>query len=97
MNDESRIITPREFVIGQDRRATLLEHNKMLIHRVKELEALNHRQAANIRAMNKFLTDLAIIAGTPVPETAVEGINAVDALRAKVEELAEKEKQPGSS
>lgn len=91
MND-NRVITPQEFANRQDRRASLAELNKMFVRKIKELEDVNRRQAASIKAMNAFLTDLAVTVGTPVPQSAAEGANAIDALRARVMELVDKEK-----
>lgn len=91
MNDDRRIITPQEFAGRQARRASMAELNKLFAQRIKYLEDLNSRQAANIKAMNQYLTQLALVCGTTVPGSQAAGVNAADELLARIRALVEME------
>jgi hypothetical protein len=98
MGDEkSRIIVPGNGGIQHpgsrvDRCGSMAEMNKQMARVIKEQRRIILRQVESIKAMNAFLTDLAVTVGAPVPKSAVEGIDAIEKLRARVIALAEKEK-----
>jgi hypothetical protein len=91
--DEHKIITPQEFMTRQNVRAALVDINKRLVRELDVTRRAVAERDVALQAMNRVFTKIAQIVGTPVPETAEAGINCINTLIDRVQELVEKEKK----